>query len=337
MNETSGRSVVPSDDVAPFLTVFDPTDLPGTSVDPMGFDRATTFLSDRLLPGLTNVASIPRYLSMLCAAASLDGTAAILSPREEASRRTETVLAFERFWALANVLVSRTPGKEAFSAQGIRGISFAEEHLRDLERKKADRTDGKFTMLMRQGPYGAIGIYGRVAERLRLVQRDLLRPTPEWGAQLAEGFLEGTDAPRVLRRAVLSGGEVSLGELRRWGERAHIRTLPKGVEAQFLGEAFNRDPTRQRVGALLMQVPRKDEEPELKRLERIARAGTKASPDICIRSADPVLTTRAAAATSWVNVPPATPDGRHWQRAAAEYSLARESSSSRRVPARGRA
>ena len=56
-----------------------------------------------------------------------------------------------------------------------------------------------------------------------------------------------------------------------------------------------------------------------------------------IRSADRVLTRRAAAATSWVDVPPATPDGRHWQRAAAEYSVARESSSSRREPARGRA
>ena len=44
----------------PFLTAWDPTDLPGTSVDPLGFDRGYTWLADQLLPSLTNVANQPR-------------------------------------------------------------------------------------------------------------------------------------------------------------------------------------------------------------------------------------------------------------------------------------
>jgi len=40
-----------------FLTAFDPSDLPGTSIDPLGFERGYLFLADKILPGLTNVAS----------------------------------------------------------------------------------------------------------------------------------------------------------------------------------------------------------------------------------------------------------------------------------------
>jgi hypothetical protein len=57
--------------VLPFLTAWDPTDLPGSSVDPLGFDRSYNWLADQLLPSLTNVASQPRYFSLLCAGASL--------------------------------------------------------------------------------------------------------------------------------------------------------------------------------------------------------------------------------------------------------------------------
>ncbi|NNB85289.1 hypothetical protein [Corallococcus exiguus] len=70
-------------ELVPFLTALDPSDLPGGSVDPMGFDRGYTLLADKLLPGLTNVASRPRYLSMLCAGASLIELAVERSPRDE--------------------------------------------------------------------------------------------------------------------------------------------------------------------------------------------------------------------------------------------------------------
>jgi len=47
------------------LTAYDPTDLPGGSIDPLGFERGYLFLADKILPGLTNVASRPRYFSVL--------------------------------------------------------------------------------------------------------------------------------------------------------------------------------------------------------------------------------------------------------------------------------
>ena len=54
----------------PFLTAYDPSDLPGGTVDPLGFDRAYEHLAGKLLPGVTNVAARPRYHSMLCAAST---------------------------------------------------------------------------------------------------------------------------------------------------------------------------------------------------------------------------------------------------------------------------
>ena len=50
-----------------FLTAYDPSDLPGTSIDPLGFERGYLFLADKILPGLTNVAAHPRYFALLCA------------------------------------------------------------------------------------------------------------------------------------------------------------------------------------------------------------------------------------------------------------------------------
>lgn len=44
-----------------FLTAYDPSDLPGGSLDPLGFERGYLFLADKILPGLTNVANRPRY------------------------------------------------------------------------------------------------------------------------------------------------------------------------------------------------------------------------------------------------------------------------------------
>jgi putative ATP-dependent endonuclease of the OLD family len=50
-----------------FLTAYDPSDLPGASIDPLGFERGYLFLADKILPGLTNVAARPRYFGVLCA------------------------------------------------------------------------------------------------------------------------------------------------------------------------------------------------------------------------------------------------------------------------------
>ena len=56
-----------------FLTTYDPSDLPGRSIDPLGFERGYLFLADKTLPGMTHVASSPRYFEMLCAVASHAG------------------------------------------------------------------------------------------------------------------------------------------------------------------------------------------------------------------------------------------------------------------------
>lgn len=42
-----------------FLTAYDPSDLPGGSVVPLGIERGYLHLADKILPGLTNVASQP--------------------------------------------------------------------------------------------------------------------------------------------------------------------------------------------------------------------------------------------------------------------------------------
>src|SRR5580698_3721118 len=87
-----------------FLTAYDPSDLPGTSIDPLGFERGYLFLADKILPGLTNVASRPRYFALLCTGILLSGDTA--DNRREVIRkhRREIILRLERFWALANVL-----------------------------------------------------------------------------------------------------------------------------------------------------------------------------------------------------------------------------------------
>jgi len=51
--------------VQPFLTAYDPSDLPGSSIDPLGFERGYLYLADKISPGLTNVASRPRYFAAL--------------------------------------------------------------------------------------------------------------------------------------------------------------------------------------------------------------------------------------------------------------------------------
>src|SRR6266700_1909286 len=102
-----------------FLTAYDPSDLPGTSVDPLGFERGYLFLADKILPGLTNVASRPRYFALICTGVHLGGDPTDATPRELIHRRQETILRLERFWALANVL-ARPNG-----SGGVRGVTYA--------------------------------------------------------------------------------------------------------------------------------------------------------------------------------------------------------------------
>ena len=128
-----------------FLTAYDPSDLPGTSIDPLGFERGYLFLADKILPGLTNVAAHPRYLALLCAGIHLSGDAVDVSRRELVRKhRQEIILRLERFWALANVL-ARPDG-----SGGVRGVTYAQACADDLRRSGATRTTAKYPLLSRQ-------------------------------------------------------------------------------------------------------------------------------------------------------------------------------------------
>ncbi len=264
----------------PFLTAYDPNDAPGGSVDPLGFGQGYDALAEALLPGTTNVANRPRYLSVLCLGALLGEEVA---PGDRVARtrgrRLDCILRLERFWALANILSWRDDaGTEEWwrYPSGIRGLTYVGRHAEHLEVQGADRCSARFPMLSRQARYGAVGIYGAVAERLGLWDRKSLALKPDSGRALAERFRAETKAPKALLDAVRGDGDVSLKTLRRWGDRAHVTAETRPGEARYLREAFLRDGTRARVAELLADHPPRDtesaEEPELDRLERLGQA-----------------------------------------------------------------
>ncbi len=37
--------------ISAFLSAYDPSDLPGGTLDPLGFERGFLFLADKILPG----------------------------------------------------------------------------------------------------------------------------------------------------------------------------------------------------------------------------------------------------------------------------------------------
>ena len=185
--------------LVPFLTAYDPTDLPGTSIDPLGFERAYLMLADKVLPGLTNAAGRPRYFSVVCAGALLAPTKD--EPELHKPRiRTNCVLNIERFWAVANVLASET--NQSLSSSGIRGVTFAQKHVAKLQQEQTTATNGKFKMLAAQARYGAVGIYANVAGYIKLLDRYSMSPTRDLGETLGEVFLDETAAPPRLRYAI---------------------------------------------------------------------------------------------------------------------------------------
>ena len=260
-----------------FLTAYDPSDLPGSSIDPLGFERGYLLLADKILPGLTNVASHPRYFALLCAGIHLSGDTT--DDRREVVRkhRQEIILRLERFWALANVLARPD------DSGGVRGVTYAQAWARDLQRSEAARTTANYPLLSRQSQYGAIGMYANVASGMRFLNREDLSLTPALGEVAAEAFCDETKLPNTLRRAVVEDGDVSLATLKSWGQEAHVEAEVKATEAKCLSEALHGNSVRSRTAALLLQHPRKnDKETELERLKRIGRAlrGNDESQDL---------------------------------------------------------
>jgi hypothetical protein len=267
----------------PFLTAYDPSDLPGASVDPLGFDRGYALLADKILPGLTNVANRPRYFSAFCAAVHVsDGRSGDIdeTPQDRRARRLAAAQRLERFWALGCVLASNEI--DDLPSEGLRGIRDVTRAMQRLKDKGERETSGDFRLLSRQVTYGMVGIYGSVADALKLLERDGLTLGTDLGERLGTAFVRDTEMPAALRRAVAEEGSVSLKTLEAWATRAHLAATPGADEACILFDAFQAADVRSRMGALLVEHPPREEEAELARLERIERAlaGVDRDPDL---------------------------------------------------------
>jgi len=269
--------------LTPFLTAYDPSDLPGGSIDPLGFERGYLLLADKILPGLTNVASRPRYFSLLCAGVLLADEAPWRSGARETERqrkqfRLDCVLRLERFWALANVLAAEN-AHDDLGSFGVRGVRRAQARANYLRDRGARDTSSDFRLLSRQIPYGVIGIYGAVSDGMRLIDRTTLGLTPDLGARLGEAFLDETEMPTRIRKAVVENGSVPLSTLTEWGARAHISGIVRSGEASCLREALRQNQVRWRMTMLLIDHPTKEGESELERLRRIADTLSRRTED----------------------------------------------------------
>jgi len=252
-----------------FLTAYDPSDLPGSSLDPLGFERGYLFLADKILPGLTNVARRPRYFSVLCAGASLANVTTDDPLRLQYKKRLECIQRFERFWALANVLASEGSEGE-LPTSGIRGVTYVANKVESMHRAGARRVNADFKLLSRQLPYGVVGIYGAVADGMRLLERATFTLSQDLGERLAEGFLKETDTPTVLIKAVRENSDIPIEVLTDWGKRAHISGETSPTEQSCIAEALHRNPTRSRMAEVLANHPFKGEEDtETQRFKRL--------------------------------------------------------------------
>ena len=116
-----------------FWTTYDPLDLASGSLDPLGFARGYLALADRFLPGFTTVTTVPRYVSMLCAALKAVQTfrrhESDLASSKIRQERLRLVKSYERAWALACGLVARDGVSGRESVGGLRGVRYVNRRL----------------------------------------------------------------------------------------------------------------------------------------------------------------------------------------------------------------
>jgi len=251
-----------------FLTAYDPSDLPGGSIDPLGFERGYLFLADKILPGMTNVASCPRYFGMLCAASLLSGVGGEEAHRNQRTKRVESILRLERLWALANVLAKAKDG----NLSGLRGVTYAQRQAERLNENGHTKTSCDYKLLVRQAPYGAVGIYGAVSEYCKLLYRKTYELTPGLGAVLAECFIEETGLPKQIKKAVVEAGEVSVSVLAEWGERAYLWGKSGTGERACIADMIDGVDIRSRFALLATKNQPLENETEIQRLGRMTVA-----------------------------------------------------------------
>ncbi|HKO19822.1 MAG TPA: hypothetical protein VJU82_13135, partial [Acidobacteriaceae bacterium] len=269
-----------------FLTAYDPSDLPGTSIDPLGFERGYLFLADRILPGLTNVAARPRYFGMLCAGIHLAGVDSTTPPRSAYSQRLPVLLRMERLWGLANVLASSSRGDAEGQLQGIRGLRYLQARSVVLGDRRMTQTSADFRVLSRQVQYGVVGIYAAVAQGMRMLgDRRALSLTPDLGDRLGEAFVDETEMPAPIRTAVKDDKPVSLAVLADWGGRAHVSGRAGAEERRCLRDAVIRNAVRLRMTRLLAEHQAEEGEEELQRLTRVERSLRDREEDEDLRDA----------------------------------------------------
>jgi hypothetical protein len=219
-----------------FWTPYDPLDLASTSLDPLGFARGYLALADRLLPSFTTVTTVPRYVSMLCAALKLAQTQvptqAGLAPSKLRRARLKLVKSYERAWALACGLAARVEEVGPKAVGGLRGIRYVKRRLETLSgREKYVQTDS-FNLLSNQVRYGGIGIYSTFLEECHLASMPSLTLRP-LGEELAEAFPQPAHALKVYDEE----DRLSLDMLQAWGWRAHLGAFTER-EAQVLAKAL---------------------------------------------------------------------------------------------------
>jgi hypothetical protein len=268
----------------PFLTAYDPSDLPGGSLDPLGFDRGYVLLADKILPGLTNVANRPRYFSVMCAAIALSderaGGRESESPQQCRVRRLDAILRAERFWTLACVLGSRRD--TSLGVGGVRGIRYLERAVARIDERRETSTDADFLLLSRQMPFGMVGIYGSIGDDLGMIDRGSFTLGPDVGRRLALSFIGEAKMPEPIKRAIAGGGSAGLSTVASWGVTAHVNA-PRGCEEnRALNDALIASDVRRRMALLLAAHAPSEGEHELVRMVRIAQAlaGSDNDPDL---------------------------------------------------------
>ena len=219
-----------------FWTTYDPLDLASGSLDPLGFARGYLALADRFLPSFTTVTTVPRYVSMLCAALKSVQTHHRLESGVSSSKarqeRLKLLKSFERAWAIACGLAAQDNAIGSAAVTGLRGIRYVNRQMESLSGRERYIKTGSFNLLSNQVRYGGIGIYSTFMEECHLasMQSFTLRPL---GEALADAFPKPPPGTAIHDE----DSRLSIEALREWGSDAHIGAFTSH-EGATLAEAL---------------------------------------------------------------------------------------------------